>query len=733
MSVSAPLDFAVPPRSLRITGIAAGTHLPGNGAPAGPLPPQAAAALLAPSQTGVNDFDRLASIAALSSAAGIAVGASRHQRRQHTGKTARHVVGTAAAVAAAASAAKVLAATASSAGIALGIQEGNEDRPGLQHKSGRKPRVVVLGSGWGAATFINGLSKQAAQMYDITLVSPRNFFLYTPLLPASALGTIEERSIVTPVRQLIAGKAKYLEAKCEYIDTKMKVVRCGRAAKGRSPIDVEYERFPEGDVEGKLEFFLDYDILVYAVGAQSNDFGTPGVKENAFFFKELPDAHKVRAQIADIMERASLPTTTPEERDTMLSFVIVGGGPTGVEVAADLADFIRQDAVGLYPELIEFVKIRLINTGDSLLSTYDRNISKACIQVFASKGVEVMAGYRVTEVTPDLVKMRGQDGKIVEIAHGMCVWAAGIKEHGLTTNLKASLVELNEGVSELNVTSLQVPARGIITDEYLQVRGSAGSIFALGDCATVRHDRTLPFAKQLFKAADVERAGRIGMPMLRELFRGASDEFPQLAEYAAYLTAVTNPDTDDDPRLRGFTSAIEANLARERKAFEKLFALTQETVGDRTKTKGFEAIAADISEVIKDPDSTIDLEGFRTLLERIDQTLQPFPPTAQVAAQQGAYLAKLFAGGCVDGGEEAMAETQATTRVFTYFHKGSLAYLGDGQAAFDLPILGAVTGPAAGVAWKLYETSAQLSWKNRALVGLDWVREGLFGRDTSRY
>jgi len=471
--------------------------------------------------------------------------------------------------------------------------------------------------------------------------------------------------------------------------------------------------------------------LIYAVGAQTNDFNTPGVKENAFFFKEMPDARKVRDKVVDLFERASLPTTTPEEKAQWLSFVIVGGGPTGVEVAADLADFIEGEAANLYPNLIEHVKIRLINTGDNLLSTYDIGISKESMEVFRKKGVEVMPGYRVVEVTPDEVRMKAKDGETVGLKYGCTVWAAGIKENSLTTKLKESLVEKNTGISDLNVTSLLARANGIITDEWLHVRGSSGSIFALGDAATVRHDRTLPFAKQLFDAADAEGTGSLSMVRLRQLFEGAADAFPQLEEYAEYLATAVELESDDDPRIKPIADLFGKGLKRERDAFRKAWALTRERVGDRTARKGFEAIAADFHELEADSENGIGLETFEKLLERVDNNLRAFPPTAQVAGQQGKYLAKFLAAGVVAGDDESFKEQSQSTGAFTYFHKGALAYLGGGSAAFDLPVVGPVTGPAAGVAWKVYEASAQLSWKNRALVGLDWLREGLWGRDSS--
>jgi len=638
------------------------------------------------------------------------------------------VVAAAAAAAKVAAAGKFAAAGAGAAGVAAGIKTMSEGRP-AEHRSGRKPKVLVLGTGWGSVTFLQGLSEDIANYYDITVVSPRNFFLYTPLLPASTMGSIEERSIVTPIRRVIKGKADFLEAKCEEIDIENKTVKCTRAGTPDFSGDVDYEHFPADDVPRKMEFNINYDILIYGVGAQTNTFRTPGVEEHAFFFKELSDARKVREKVTELFERASLPTSTEKQKKRWLSFVVVGGGPTGVEVAADMADFITGDAAELYPKLMDYVKVKLVNTGDFLLSTYDRGISQKCIEIFEEKGVEVLAGYRVTEITKKEIQMKTKDGEAVALEYGCVVWAAGIRQNELTNQLKDSLIKLNEGVSDSNVKILKTPANGIITDDWLQVRGSGGSIYALGDAASVRHERTSPYADSLFQAADLDNSGDLTLTELRDLFQGASDEFPQLEEYAQYLSAAVE---EDNPRVNAIVKVFGEALERERQAWKKAKELVSQRASDRTKRKGAGEVEKDFTESDANSNKVFDLEEFKGLLERIDGNLQPFPPTAQVAAQQGKYLAGLFDKAILDGEIDSFTDVAESSGPFTYFHKGSLAYLGGGSAAFDLPIIGPITGPAAGVAWKLYETSAQLSWKNRALVGLDWLRGEVFGRDTSR-
>ncbi|CAE7431774.1 NDB1 [Symbiodinium sp. CCMP2592] len=519
-------------------------------------------------------------------------------RQQRSRGTQVHAVGPVVAAAAAAAkvaaAGKFAAAGAGAAGVAAGIKTMSEGR-----------RVLVLGTGWGSVTFLQGLSEDISNYYDITVVSPRNFFLYTPLLPASTMGSIEERSIVTPIRRVIKGKADFLEAKCEEIDIENKTVKCTRAGTPDFSGDVDYEHFPADDVPHKMEFNINYDILIYGVGAQTNTFRTPGVEEHAFFFKELSDARKVREKVTELFERASLPTSTETQKKRWLSFVVVGGGPTGVEVAADMADFITGDAAELYPKLMDYVKVKLVNTGDFLLSTYDRGISQKCIEIFEEKGVEVLAGYRVTEITKKEIQMKKKDGEAVALEYGCVVWAAGIRQNELTNQLKDSLIKLNEGVSDSNVNILKTPANGIITDDWLQVRGSGGSIYALGDAASVRHERTSPYADSLFQAADLDNSGDLTLTELRDLFQGASDEFPQLEEYAQYLSAAVE---EDNPRVNAIAKVFGEALERERQAWKKAKELVSQRASDRTKRKGSGEVEKDFTESDANSNKVFDLE-----------------------------------------------------------------------------------------------------------------------------
>jgi hypothetical protein len=144
---------------------------------------------------------------------------------------------------------------------------------------------------------MKALKKDTAAKYDVILLSPRNYFLYTPLLPAVATGTMEERSIVEPIRNVVNGKGEYYEAVCQSIDPKARtLIACFPKDAG----------FPEAC------FQMGYDHLIVSVGSVNNTFGVKGVKEYCLFFKGIDDANKLRSQLSECFERSALPYTPVE-------------------------------------------------------------------------------------------------------------------------------------------------------------------------------------------------------------------------------------------------------------------------------------------------------------------------------------------------------------------------------------------------------------------------------------
>lgn len=188
-----------------------------------------------------------------------------------------------------------------------------------------------------------------------------------------------------PIRTPLAQKGfSFLEAAALRVDPVAKTVLC-RAA------DLECEASRGLNATCALHTFsVPYDVLVLAVGSVPNTFGIPGVEEHAMFFKEIPDAVRFRRESSERFERASLPGMTPERARELLSFVFVGAGPTGVELAAELHDMVIQDVARLYPaSLLEHVSIEIVDLQDFVLSSYDRRIAEYATAQFRRQNIKL--------------------------------------------------------------------------------------------------------------------------------------------------------------------------------------------------------------------------------------------------------------------------------------------------------------------------------------------------------
>jgi len=523
-----------------------------------------------------------------------------------------------------------------------------------------KRRVVVLGSGWGAISFVKSLESKGP--YDVTLVSPRNYFLYTPLLPGAATGAVEDRSIVEPIRRPIASKGyRYFEANALSVDPEAKKVRCrGSDHTFQSEEDLAVS-------QAWKEFDLEYDYLVTAVGAVPNTFGVPGVQEHCMFFKEIGDAARFRREVNERFECATLPGVPRERIKQLLKFVVIGAGPTGVELAAELYDYVYQDVAKTFPRrLLDDVSIEIIDLQEKILSTYDRRIAEYATDFFQRANIKCLLGAAVKEVKENAVVISDRDGSNVrEVPFGLAVWCTGIKLNPFCEKLIESLP-----------AGAQENKRSLLTDKNLRVKGSNGTIFALGDCATIERPRSLAKAEELYReAARCTPEGDCEIDLsidgVKKALKNGLEEFPHLEEIYNRV----------DDVYKNFTGGSERMSYPE----------------------------------------------FRAMLEDVDKGLRALPATAQVAKQEGQYLASFF-NEC--GGDDE--KIQNAPARFDYVHKGSLAYIGKDAAVADIPGFAIVKGVAAGLIWKSFETISQVSPRNVLLVAADMVRTKVFGRDISR-
>eukprot|EP00656_Telonema_subtile_P034215 TRINITY_DN38333_c0_g1_i2.p1 TRINITY_DN38333_c0_g1~~TRINITY_DN38333_c0_g1_i2.p1 ORF type:complete len:292 (-),score=88.93 TRINITY_DN38333_c0_g1_i2:162-1037(-) len=240
-------------------------------------------------------------------------------------------------------------------------------------------------------------------------------------------------------------------------------------------------------------YTIPYDHLVIACGSKTSTFNTPGVAERELsgtgevcFLKHLYHAKMIRNRVLECFERASVPGILPQERNRLLSFVVVGGGPTSCEFTGELHDFVISDVACWYPELKPHITIHLLEAGSSLLGSFDESLRAYLERSLSNRSIDVRTGAAVTEVSeraaadgwynPE-VYCKLSDGS--EIPFGCLVWSAGLQPVKFVQQL-----DLPKG-----------PGGRIVVDKYMRVQGQGSAVFALGDCASDSKEPMVPLAK----------------------------------------------------------------------------------------------------------------------------------------------------------------------------------------------------------------------------------------------
>ncbi|KAL4080088.1 hypothetical protein V8B97DRAFT_2002561 [Scleroderma yunnanense] len=310
-----------------------------------------------------------------------------------------------------------------------------------------KKTLVILGSGWGATSLLKGLDTTD---YNTVVISPKNFFLFTPLLPSVAVGTLGAKSVLQPTRYITRHKARQvsvIEAEATAVDPVNKTV----TFTDTSPLrPVEPTRT------------IPYDYLVYAVGAETQTFGIPGVKERACFMKEIGDAEQMQTRFLDCIETAAFPGTSEEEKRRLLHM---------------------EDLKSWYPELHPYVRLTLVEALPNVLPSFSKELIAYTERTFKESKIEILTGTMVKGVNEGSVRLKPKDGEEREVPCGLVVWAAGNTARKITRDLMSQLPEH------------QTNKRGIIVDNYLRMPG-APSIFAIGDCTATSYAPTAQVASQ---------------------------------------------------------------------------------------------------------------------------------------------------------------------------------------------------------------------------------------------
>lgn len=317
-----------------------------------------------------------------------------------------------------------------------------------------KPNVVIIGTGWAGCYVAHHLDPK---LCNIQVLSLRNHMVFTPLLPQTTTGTLEFRSVCEPVTNIQPALAnlphRFYRCMVHDVDFANQLVSCvGVGVVGAT------EKVPVHS------FNVKYDYLVLAHGARPNTFNIPGVQDHAFFLREVNEARGIRKRLVQNIMAADLPVTNLEETKRLLHTVVVGGGPTGIEFAANLADFFRQDIRKVNRTLEKYCKVSVLEAGE-VLGTFDQKLRNHGQKRLKELGVEVVKSAVVGVTEREVIAKSGQ-----VLPTGLVVWSTGVGPSVLTKTLPCDST-----------------SRGRISmDDHLRVLRDGKpipNVFAAGDCA----------------------------------------------------------------------------------------------------------------------------------------------------------------------------------------------------------------------------------------------------------
>ena len=301
-------------------------------------------------------------------------------------------------------------------------------------------RIVVLGGGFAGLHLVRRLEGRLhREEASVTLVDRQNYHLFTPLLYQVCTGELPPHAVAYPLRDATA------PAGFKFIQSEV------------TAIDLEHRRVGTADSE------LAFDHLVIVLGSVTNDYGIPGVHENALPVKWLSDAEALKRHVLDIFESAATETDIARRRE-QLTFIIVGAGPVGVELASSLRDLMDHTLRRIYPSIDFYadVTIHLLDGADRVIPGMDPRLSRIAMKRLEQQRVRVLLNTLVSEIRPGAVHTK--DG--AQLRGRTIVWSGGVKVNPL-------------------VASLDVPKSKdgrIVVDDHFRVNGR-DDVLALGDAA----------------------------------------------------------------------------------------------------------------------------------------------------------------------------------------------------------------------------------------------------------
>ena len=321
--------------------------------------------------------------------------------------------------------------------------------------SSEPERIVILGSGFAGIEVLKDLQKEfhKDKTVEIVLISKDNFLLFTPMLPEVSTGMIETRHILTPVRSFCK-KAEFYQAEVQSIDLKKRRIYVKHLIGKRSELSSSHTHI------------FKYDFLVVALGSEPNFFGIPEIQNNSFTMKDIDDAITLRNHVINILEQANLEHENRNLCNTLLTFVVVGGGFNGIETVGALNDYVRGTIKKYYSNINPTdVKIILVDAGKMILEQIDEDLGDYALKRLDEKGVTFMLDTQVKMVKEDSILMK--DG--TSIPSYSIIWTAGVAPSKLIATLECEHDKENR----------------IRANNYLEILGYEGVAYATGDCASI--------------------------------------------------------------------------------------------------------------------------------------------------------------------------------------------------------------------------------------------------------
>jgi len=336
------------------------------------------------------------------------------------------------------------------------------------------PHIVIVGAGFGGMEVARRLAKTPVQ---ITLIDKHNYHLFQPLLYQVAIAGLVPSQIAYPLRTIFR-KQKNLTFQMGAVTT--------------IDFDSHYIKM-DGSV-------IAYDYLVLAVGGQTNFFGNHSVEQNGFQLKSIEAAIALRNHLLKIFEQANREVDA-NKRKAMLTFVVVGGGPTGVETAGALAELIIHVLAKDYPHMdLKDVRVLLLEAGKSVMPSYPDELRKATNDLLKSKRVEVLVNTKLVEYNGRQITL----GDGAQIDSHTLIWTAGVKAAGMLNSL---------GVEQAGSGRVRVA-------DSLQIKSHA-EVFVIGDASYFENGNGQPLP--MLSTVAIQQ-GKLTAQNIQKIIKGEKPE-----------------------------------------------------------------------------------------------------------------------------------------------------------------------------------------------------------------